>query len=228
MTNRKFCVIGLGYFGLNLSIYLTQHGAEVIAIDNKEDRIELLKDKVAIPVKADATDIKVLKDLGIQEMDAVIVAIGEGFEASINALASLQELGVKKIFARVISPIHEKLVKLMNVTEILYPEAEAAQHLANRLIIPELIDIIDLDKNYAIFETLAPNDFIGKKLMEVNLRERHHLNLITVKHEFKRTAHGLHEGNIIGTPSPEYKFKSDDVLVLFGEKDDISKFLKKR
>lgn len=226
MKNSKFCVIGLGYFGFNLALYLTEQGAEVIAIDNKEERTDLLKDRVAVPVTADATDFKTLKNLGVAEMDAVIVAIGEGFEASINTLYNLQELGVKKIFARVISPIHERLVKLMNIQEILLPEAEAAKHLANRLIIPDLIDFIELDNHFGIFETAAPDDFIGQTLTQVNLRKNYNLNLVTIKKDSKKGIFGKHEwGSIIGIPNPEYVFNNKDVLVLFGSKNDIEKFL---
>ncbi len=226
MKNSKFCVIGLGYFGFNLALYLTEQGAEVIAIDNKEERIELLKDRVAVPVTADATDMKVLKNLGVADMDAVIVAIGEGFEASINTLYNLQELGVKKIFARVISPIHEKLVKLMNIEEILLPESEAAKHLANRLIIPDLIDFIELDNQFGIFEAAAPTEFIGQSLTQINLRRNYNLNLVTIKKDIKKKKFGKHEfGSIIGIPNPEYIFNDKDVLVLFGSKNDIEKFL---
>lgn len=226
MKNSKFCVIGLGYFGFNLALYLTEQGAEVIAIDNKEERTDLLKDRVAVPVTADATDLRTLKNLGVAEMDAVIVAIGEGFEASINTLYNLQELGVKKIFARVISPIHEKLVKLMNIEEILLPEAEAAKHLANRLIIPDLIDFIELDNHYGIFETAAPTEFIGQTLTQVNLRKNYNLNLVTIKKDIKKKIFGGHEfGSIIGIPNPEYFFNDKDVLVLFGSKNDIENFL---
>ncbi len=226
MKNNKFCVIGLGYFGFNLALYLTERGAEVIAIDNKEERIELLKDRVAVPVKADATDIKALKKLGIADMDAAIVAIGEGFEASINTLYNLQEIGVKKIFTRVISPMHEKLVKLMNVEEILLPEAEAAKHLANRLIIPGLIDFIELDTHFGIFETAAPADFIGQTLTQVDLRKNYNLNLVTIKSEVKKGFFEQHQyGNIVGIPSPDYIFNDKDILVLFGLNEDIEKFL---
>ncbi|HRP02717.1 MAG TPA: TrkA family potassium uptake protein [Candidatus Kapabacteria bacterium] len=226
MKNNKFCVIGLGYFGFDLALYLTERGAEVIAIDNKEERIELLKDRVAVPVVADSTDMKALKKLGVEDMDAVIVAIGEGFEASINTLYNLQELGVKKIFARVISPIHEKLIKLMDIDEILLPESEAAKHLANRLILPGLIDFIELDQHFGIFETAAPAHFIGQTLTHIDLRKNYNLNLVTIKSDFKKGFFGKHEyGNIVGIPNPEYVFNDKDILVLFGLNEDIEKFL---
>ncbi len=97
MKTFKFCVIGLGYFGYHISIYLTEMGAEVIAIDNREEIIENIKDKVELALVMDASDSKALKNLDISDVDAVIVAIGEDFEASINTIATLQEIGIKKI-----------------------------------------------------------------------------------------------------------------------------------
>ncbi len=226
MKNQKFCVIGLGYFGYNLAVYLTEQGAEVLAIDNKPDIIDLIKDKVSVAVQANSSDIKVLRNLGINDMDAVIVAIGEDFEASINTLANLQEIGSKRVIARVISPIHERLMKLMGVNEILLPEAEAAKHLTNKLVIPDLLDFIELDNNYGIFEINAPNAFIGKSLIEINLRSNFNLNLVTLKKETKKGLFfKIEKDSIIGIPSPEYVFNEQDILVIFGSKKDIEKFM---
>ncbi|MFA6571191.1 MAG: TrkA family potassium uptake protein, partial [Bacteroidota bacterium] len=135
MTPKRFCVIGLGYFGQYLALKLSEAGAEVLAIDRDEDRVDAISDKITYAVTMDSTDAKTLHSLGLQDMDAVIVAIGEGFESSILTTAVLQEIGVKRILNRITSPIHERLLKLMSIDELLVPEAEAAAQLANRLMI---------------------------------------------------------------------------------------------
>jgi len=226
MKKLKFCVIGLGYFGYNLSLYLTELGAEVISIDTREDVIENIKDKVELALVMDTTDLKALKSLGIEDIDAVIVAIGEDFEGSINTIANLQEIGVKRIIARSISPIHQRLLKLMNIDQVILPEAEAAKHLSNKLIIPDIYDYIELDNNYAIFECKVPNSFVGKKLLEINLRQNYDLNLVTIKRNqtkgiFKKSS----ENSIIGIPMPDYVFQEQDILVIFGTKTKIKSFL---
>jgi len=226
MKKLKFCVIGLGYFGYNLSLYLTELGAEVISIDTREDVIENIKDRVELALVMDTTDLKALKSLGIEDIDAVIVAIGEDFESSINTIANLQEIGIKRIIARSISPIHQRLLKLMNIDQVILPEAEAAKHLSNKLIIPDIYDYIELDNNYAIFECKVPNSFVGKKLLEINLRQNYDLNLVTIKRNqtkgiFKKSS----ENSIIGIPMPDYVFQEQDILVIFGTKTKIKSFL---
>jgi trk system potassium uptake protein TrkA len=230
MAMQKYCVIGLGYFGLNLCLYLADQGAEVIAVDINPDRVSLIKDKVSMAVEVDSTDAKALKSLGINDMDAVIVAIGEGFEASIHTTAILQEIGVQRILARVISPVHERLLKLMKIEELLVPEAEAARHLANRLKIPGLIESFEIGNQYGIFEIKVPPQFVGQRLLDINLRKEYKLNLVTVK-KIKKSAGLVTKGEasieqeIKGILSPEYVFTNHDILILFGVENDIKNLI---
>lgn len=225
MKNRKFCVIGLGYFGLNLAITLAEKGAEVIAIDSLESRVELIANKVTLAMTMDATDKRALESLGLKDIDAVIVAIGENFEASINTTAILQEIGVKRIFNRVISPIHERLLKLMNVEELLVPEAEAATHLANRLNIDGLLEAYEMDAEHSIFEINIPEQFIGKTIAETQIRQKHNLNLVTIK-RITNTKGLLTLGQkqsikVTGVPDPNFVLSDGDILVLFGKEKDV-------
>ena len=119
MAQKKFCVIGLGYFGLNLSLILSREGAEVLSIDNDMERVDMVSDNVTHSICMDSTDERALRSIGLKDMDAVIVAIGEGFQSSIMTTALLQEIGVKRIYNRVTSPIHERLLKLMGIQDLL-------------------------------------------------------------------------------------------------------------
>lgn len=228
MKNKKFCIIGLGYFGYYLSLQLAEAGAEVLAIDKNPDRIDLVADKVTYAVAADSTDSKALGSLGLKDMDAVIVAIGEGFESSINTIAVLQEIGVKRILARIISPIHERLLKLMNIEELLVPEADAAAHLSSRLLITGLLESFDISEDYGIFEIEAPKDVIGKTLIESKLREEFQLNLVTIKRRTQTKSllklSTKENIQVIGVPTPDLKFLEGDILVLFGKRKDFKVF----
>ncbi len=227
MSVKKFCIIGLGYFGANLALDLTDEGAEVIAIDIDVDKVAPLKDKVTMAVQADAMDVKALTSLGIEDMDAVIVAIGEGFESSITTTAVLQEIGVKKIINRVISPVHERLLKLMGIKELIVPEAYAASKMAERLMIPGLIESFEITKEYGIFEVEVPNFLIGKSLTEVELRQKYDLNLVTVKR--KAISKGIFSSKeeyiVTGVPEPTLIFADNDILVLFGKEKNFIKLL---
>ena len=145
----KFCIIGLGYFGQNLALTLSRARIEVLAVDNVGAKVEAVKDDVSHAVISDTTQREALDRLPLAEMDAIIVAIGEGFEASILTIANLQECGVKRIIARVINPIHEKLLRLMKIEELIMPEAESAQRMAQSLV-RGVLNSLDLTGGFII------------------------------------------------------------------------------
>ena len=227
MNKGKFTVIGLGYFGLNLALRLVEEGAEVIAVDRDEQRVDHLRDKVSYVVCMDTTDMRALQKLGLRDMDAVIVAIGENFESSLLTTALLQEIGVKRIINRVTSPTHERLLKLMNITDLLVPEAEAANQLVKRLMLKGVVGAFELSREYSIIELSTPDSFIGQTVFDLNLRNRYSLNLVTIKRiERKRglLTLGEHEVvRIVGVPTPETVIEENDILVLFGREKDIKR-----
>lgn len=230
MTEKKFCVIGLGYFGRNLALNLSRQGAEVLAIDKNPERVDLLQEHVAYAVVMDSTDAKSMRSLGIKEMDAAIVAIGELFEPSIVTTAVLQEIGVRRIINRVLNPIHERLLNLLNVSETLVPEAEAADHLANRLMLPGLIESYKISDDYSIYELKVPDWLVGRTVLDSQLRHIYSLNLVTIKRISKK--YGILRQNekmnymVLGTPQPDFIFSDNDILVLFGKEKDFINFLK--
>lgn len=229
MAVKKFCVIGLGYFGLNLALRLSESGAEVLAIDIDQEKVNLIADRVTHAVCMDTTDLTTLKSMGIEEMDAAIVAIGEGFESSLMTSALLQEIGVKNIYNRVISSVHERLLKLMGISHLLVPEADAAAKLANMLLVPGIIDSLELSEEYGIFEILAPAVFVGKTLIELNVRENYALNIVTIKKQFvKRGLLSINEKEktvIIGIPKPDTRIEKGDILVVFCKESSIKDLL---
>ena len=225
----KYCVIGLGYFGYHLAVSLSKAGAEVLAIDNHQDKVDEISSKVTTAICMDSTDKKTLAGLGLDDMDAVIVAIGGDFEGSLLTTAHLQDLGITKIYNRRTSKVHERILNLMNIHEILVPEAEAAELLKNRLMIPGLIESFKLTSDYGIYEIEVPVKFVNKTLIETNLREDFHLNLVTIKRlaENKKTLSSSKKEKyvVIGVPKPDEVINIGDVLVLFGNDKDIKNLL---
>lgn len=230
MATKKFCVIGLGYFGMHLALRLSELGAEVLAIDNHQDVIDRISERVTHAVCMNATDERALRSLGLNDMDAVIVAIGEGFESSIMTTAILQELGVKNIYNRVTSPIHERLLKLMNVTEVLLPEADAAEQLAYLLLLPGVLHSYIISNDYGIYEIETPEKFHNQKISEIDLRRKYKLNLITIKRLKKKgglvSLGEYEEYQVLGVPTPEQVLSEGDIMVLFGKEDDVRNLLK--
>lgn len=227
-VQKKFCIIGLGYFGMNLATILSKDGADILAIDNNPERIDMISEIVTHAVCLDSTDERAIKSMGLIEMDAVIVAIGENFESSITTTAILQEIGVKKIYSRIISPVHERLLRLMGIAEMLMPEAEAAGHLASRLLLEGITGAFELGKSYGIFEIPLPKIFINKTIIDTNIRENFNLNIVTIKKSNKAGFNNMIHNdnvNVVGVPSPHTTLVDGDVLVVFGKEKDVKHLL---
>lgn len=230
MAQVKMAVIGLGHFGLHLALRLTEQGVEVLGIDISEDRVEKLRDRIAHAVVLDSTDVRALSQVGIADFDCVIVAIGDHFEASILTTAHLQELKVKRIINRVLSTVHERILKLMNIQELIVPEGEAAAQLARRLAMSGVLEHFDISNEYSIVEIPSPEWIVGKTLEELDIRKKYHLNLITILQKEQSGMELLAEGKkakmrSLGVPSANLQFSARDILVVFGKNSDIEKFL---
>lgn len=216
----KFCVIGLGQFGRNLALELAAEKHEVLAIDHNAALVDMIKDKVEMAVRADATRFEDLQALGIGGMDIALVAIGEDFAASLTIVAHLQKLKVKHIIARTINDVHEHILELMGVDERILPELMAARQFAKRLGINRATRHFALGESFSIVELAAPKSIVGKTLVEAKLRDKYRLNLITTRSKDK-------EGDMVitGVPDPQnYRFADTDHLIVFGLEDDIKKF----
>lgn len=230
MGKEKVAIIGMGHFGMHLSLYLTEQGIEVLGVDISEDRVELVRDQIAHTVIMDTTDLKALRQLGLEDFDCVVVAIGENFKASLLTTANLQEIKVKRIINRVLSTVHERILKLMNITEMILPEGEAARLLARKLSMKGVVEHFDVSDEYAISEFAVPKWAIGKTLAELDLRRKYQLNLITILHETKQETSILEQGKwankkVLGIPSADHRCVEEDIFVVFGKNIDVQNFL---
>lgn len=233
----KYCVIGLGIFGKNLCSHLAGLGAEVLAIDPREENVAAVKDIVSAAVELDFADPAPFAQFPIREMDAVVIAIGDNFEASMMLTLRMQELGAKKIICRVLSPMHERLLRLLKVDRLVVPEEFAARGLAHSMMISGVIDGYDLGDGYVIIEARVPPGLAGKTLMQAALVFRKYSTLlVTVKrlvgHPIMGKFLSMPEGNpdsedreTVGVPKVTIEFRADDVLVLFGTEKNLSRFL---
>lgn len=220
----KFAIIGLGQFGRQLAADLALEDHEVVAVDVDERIIEDIKDQVDYAVVADATDMRVLKQLGLEEVDVVVVAIGEDFSASLMVTGQLQELGVKRLLCRSLNPTHEKILKLMRVDEIVQAEEMAARQLAKRMGIRGAARHFTLGEDYAIVELKVPAKLVGKSLADSQIRSRYGLNLVTIKRGGAVDGASEDEGHPIGVPLPDALFEAGDSLIVFGKEVEIQTF----
>lgn len=212
----QYAVIGLGRFGSSLATTLHQAGNEVLAIDRNEERIEEYKDHVTYAVVADSTDEEALKSVGIRNFDAVIVAIGDDIQASILTVLILKELEVKKVVAKAINKRHGQVLYKVGADWVVFPERDMGERVATQLMSPNVLDYIELAKDYSIKEVKAPPSMIEKNLRELNLRARFNITVIAI----------ISDGKVSISPSPDRIIKEGDILVVIGENKDLDQFEK--
>ncbi|MFN5323746.1 MAG: potassium channel family protein [Bacteroidota bacterium] len=227
MSQYKFAVIGLGQFGNAIARTLALRGAEVLAIDSSEEHIEDIKEDVSYAVCMDATDIKLLRSHNVHEMDAVVVAIGEDFEALMLCIVQLLELKVKRIMARANGKHQRMILEKIGVTEILSPENDVGLAVAERLLNPNILTSLLLPDNYEIVEVKTPRSIANRTLGDINLRSKYNLNLITLKRETEVIKDGevVKECHILGVPNSETVLIESDTIIVFGLVRDIERFI---
>jgi len=226
---RRFLVIGLGRFGSALAEALAQAGGEIIAVDERMELVEVVKDKVAYAAQLDSMEIESLKAIGAKDVDVAIIAIGEDFEASVLTTAILKELGVKEIIARASTDREKKILELVGATKAISIEAEMGKRLARALVAPSVLEYIELSEGYSMIQWEVDDRFVGKSLAEVGLRSKWGLNLVGTR---QRVATASKEGKpqvverMEPVPRPDYVFQKGDVLVLVGQQKDLESFTK--
>lgn len=227
MQGNKFAVIGVGRYGSTIARRMSMKGAEVFCFDMDEEKIDNIKDEVFFAMVLDTTDDKALISQNITDVDAVVVAIGENFEATILTCAHLLDLGVKRVIARAHGPQQKMILEKIGVKEILLPEDEVAYVIAERLLNPSILSFLQLPDDYEIAEIKAPRNIANRTLSDIELRNKYHLTLITIKREFdeKDGKELVKENHILGVPNSETVVYDSDTLIVFGTSKDVARFI---
>ena len=215
MAAKKFCVIGVGRFGYHVATKLEEHGMEVLAVDSNESSIAGIRDKVTQAICMRIRDEESLRSLGAEEMDAVVVAIGEELSQSILVTALLkQKLQVKNVIVRAISLIQKDILELIGADDVILPEQEMGIRLADRLSV-KYGNFIRITENYSVNYLKAPNKLIGKCIDELPLKEEYHVTLVGKKEH----------GGIVEL-TKDYIIQKDDLLAIAGMNNDLEKLAK--
>jgi trk system potassium uptake protein len=225
--NDKFAVIGLGLLGTGIARALANRGAEVLAIDNDNQKVEDIKEEVAHAVQMDSTDDRALKAQNLQDMDAVVVAIGHNFEGLLLTTVLLNEIGVKRIITRISSKHQRMILEKIGITEMFSPDEEVGKTVAEKLIHPDVKSFLPLPDDYEIIEIKTPKRVANKSIHEISLRERYNLNLITIKRQFQEEVQGemLPVEHIIGVPKSDTVLLASDIIILLGKSYDVDRFV---
>ncbi|MFS0840077.1 TrkA family potassium uptake protein [Paenibacillus sp. UNC499MF] len=214
MAFIQYAVIGLGRFGSSLSKELTQLGHEVLGIDRDEEKVDEMSDKLTHTVVADATDEEVLRSLGVRNFDCAVVAIGDNIQASIMAAILLKELGVKTVVAKALTDQHAKVLEKIGVDRIIFPERDMGVRVAHQLVSPNLLDYIELSKNYTIAELVVSRRISGLTLKELDPRAKYGCSIVAINKT----------DDVIIAPTAEDVLHEKDVMVVIGTKEQIDTF----
>lgn len=215
---KRFCVIGIGNFGYHVARALYEEGHEVTAIDLNQEKIQQIKDYCSVAVQGDAASKEFLASHGVTEMDAVIVSTGQRSHLSTLISLFLKELEVKKILAKSINDDHGRILTKVGVTEVILPEKDMAIKTARALTYPNIVDFIPLAEEYSLTEAAAPQSFLGKDLVALNLRRKYQVTVIAIK--------DVLTDSFIPAPPADYIIKDSDILILLGRTEDIENALK--
>ena len=220
----KYAVIGLGEFGSSAAVGLFRKGAEVIAVDVNMDRVNSVKDEVSLAVRLDATHENALRSHGIGDVDVLIAAIGDNFEAQVLVVVHAKQHGIKKIIARATTPDHIQVLQAVGADEVFNPEETAARWMVQRLLIANISNYFELDEGFSVVEVNAPQSIVGKTIADLNLRRRFRINLVAIK---RAAADGDQHvtRQFDPVPLPTDVIRQGDTLALGGSVPDLANFM---
>ena len=215
----RYLIIGLGIYGTNLAVDLTDMGHEVIGTDVDPAKVEAVKDYISTAYIADTTDEAALYALPLNNVDLIIVAIGENFGASVKTVALLKKAKVKKLYARAIDELHESILQGLKVDRILTPEQRAARDLTNEMGLGTEVNSLRIDHDHYILNFGAPKYFYGMSFQSVTPEHAFGLRLVAASRPRKHT-------NILGLSHAENEVidifhggmnvEAGDILTFFG------------
>lgn len=206
-------VIGMGRFGSSLARELMATGHEVLGVDTDERLVQQMSHELTHTVKADTTDEAVLRELGIEEFDAAVVAIGADLEASILTTSLLLQLGVPNVWAKANSQSHGRILNQLGAHHVIFPEYEMGKRVAH-MVSGESLDYIPIDKDFVMVKSEVPQSFDGKNLAELKIRSNYGVTVVAVT-----------KGDGEYNPAfPETVLHAGDQIVVAGQVVPLNKF----
>lgn len=209
---KQYIVIGCGRFGSSVASTMHLLGHQVMAIDKNEDSVQSVSDKVTHSLIVDVTDEQALRSLGLGNFDVAVVAIGSDIRASIMATLIAKEMGVELIICKAKDELQAKVLYKIGADRVVFPERDMGVRVAHNLVSDNILDHIELDPEYSIVEIVTPNSWVGKTLVELELRARYEITVLAIKTG----------KNINVTPSPDEELIAGSILVILGQNTSIT------
>jgi trk system potassium uptake protein TrkA len=216
----RYCVIGLGNFGFHVARTLYEGGHEVVAVDQDREKVQRVQEHASYAIQGDAANKEFLSGQGIGEMDAVVVSTGERSHLSTLITLYLKELKVPRILVKALDEDHGRILEKIGATDIIFPEKDMAIRTARGLSSPNVLEYIPLAEDYSITEVGPPTHFLGKTLIELDLRRKYNVNIIGIKDVIADV--------FIAVPPPTYIIKDSDLLIFIGKSEDVDRACRKK
>ena len=211
---KTFVVIGLGRFGSAVATELSSLGHEVLAVDEREDHVQRVAEKVPHAVTGDARDPSVLRALGVRNYDCAVVAVGDDIGNSALITLNLKEIGVKRVICKAQSHVHRKVLEKIGADRVVFPEHEMGVKLAQGLSSSNVLNFIELSEDFGIVETAVPKEWHYETIQNLDVRARYRVNIIAVRRG--------KDGALNVAPGASYVIEPGDAVVALGRTEDIN------
>lgn len=213
---KSILIIGMGRFGRHVAKKLYEMNHEVMAIDRDEERVNAVLPYVTYAQIGDSTNEEFLSTLGVGNFDFCIVAIGDGFQNSLETTSLLKELGGKHVIARASREVHEKFLLRNGADEVVYPEKQLAAWTAIRCTSDHILDYIEIDNDYSIFELDCPKEWWGKTILQLDIRRKYKINILGIRED----------GKLNLNVSPDTVLTKEKSMMVLGNQRAIQKCFK--
>lgn len=210
---KSILLIGIGRFGKHIAMDLHRLNHQVMVVDDNEDRINELLPYVTNVQIGDSTNRDFLESLGVNNFDVCFVAIGKDFQSSLETTCTLKELGAKLVVSRAASDVHAKFLLRNGADEVIYPEKQIAKWASIRYSSDHILDYIELDESHAIFEVSVPKAWVGRSILQLDVRRKYNINIMGIKQD----------GRMNVSVSPDTLLTEDITLLVLGEYKALQK-----
>lgn len=213
---KSILIIGMGRFGRHMAQKLYDMDHEVLAIDKDEEKVNNVLSYVTNAQIGDSTNEAFIESLGVSNFDLCVVAIGDDFQSSLETTALLKDHGAKMVVARAVRDVHAKFLLRNGADEVVYPEKQIGNWAAVRFSSDNIFDYVQLTPEYSIYEISVPHEWVGKTLLELNIRRKYHINILATKQN----------GILDPLPSVDHTFMENETVLILVKNCDAQKFLK--
>lgn len=213
---KNVLLIGLGRFGRHAAMKLHGLKHQVMAVDIDEEKVNEVLPYVTSGVIGDGTSEQFIQSLGVRNFDLCIVAIGDNFQSSLETTALLKENGAKFVVSRASRDVHRKFLLHNGADSVVYPEKQMASWTAVRYTADHVFDYIQLTDDFSIYETSVPNEWIGRTIVDLRVRQQHQINILAIKYM----------GKLEPMPAADHVFRKGETIFVMGSNKNLSRFLK--